>query len=39
MMTKCPACGSTEIIPDLIAFTGGTNANHIFVICEPTVHS
>lgn len=35
MMTKCPTCGSTEIIPDLVAFTGSTNANHIFVILEP----
>ena len=35
MMTKCPVCGSTEIIPDLILFTGSSIENHLFVILKP----
>jgi hypothetical protein len=35
MMEKCPACGSTEVIPDLIAFTGDRNVNHLFVNLVP----
>ncbi len=28
MMTQCPQCGSTEIIPDLIVFTDETTGGH-----------
>ena len=29
MMTKCPQCGSTEIIPDLIVFGHGASAGQL----------
>ena len=29
MMTKCPQCGSSEIIPDLIVFGYGSNAGQM----------
>lgn len=28
MMTKCPQCGSSEIVPDLIVFTEETVSGH-----------
>ena len=40
MMTKCPECGSTEIIPDLHVFTKqasvATNENNYVVLEDPT---
>ncbi len=35
MMEICPACGSNEIIPDLIAFTGTRDVDHLFVNLVP----
>ena len=28
MMTKCPECGSSDIIPDLLVNTDAANPNH-----------
>ncbi len=39
MMTQCPACGSTEIIPDLVVFTKAaaiaTNEINYVVLEDP----
>ena len=41
MMTKCPECGSTEIIPDLSVFTkqAGVSTNEVnYVVLEDPTH-
>ncbi len=38
MMTKCPKCGSTEVIPDLIVFSsaGGDVGSVRVVLVDPS---